>query len=287
MSKKEDLPAMPFYFGDWRKAPEIRALDLDVRMIWFEMLGYMWESTPRGYLIIKGKPVITPVIARLIGVDITKMEQALEQMEEFDVFSRTNDGTIYSRKMVADEEKRLKKSKAGRLGMEKRYSDITPVITLDITKGITFPEYENENENIGIEGVQGKEGVNKFVDPVEKVTGKPLVVQEGMWKQLANDTCGLFGIEPINNARTYMDIHNFVKEAATDAKRFEYLKSQTYWYIKLVQGGRPKVSPRNWIADRWNEMDYKKLWQESQKTFGRKNETPETPTKITVKPFNQ
>ena len=50
MSKKHDLPAMPFYFGDWFKCPEVRAMNLETRMIWFEMLGLMWESTERGYL---------------------------------------------------------------------------------------------------------------------------------------------------------------------------------------------------------------------------------------------
>lgn len=146
MNKKDDLPAMPFYFGDWRKAPEIRALDLDVRMIWFEMLGLMWESTERGYLTLNGRPVITPVISKMIGVDITVLEGALSQMEEFNVFSRRGDGAIYSRKMVRDEEVRRAKSLAGKKGMKKRWknsvtgSEITPVIT----ETVTNPENENE-----------------------------------------------------------------------------------------------------------------------------------------------
>lgn len=145
MAKKKDLPAMPFYFGDWRKAPEIRALDLDVRMIWFEIIGYMWESTERGYLTLNGKPVITPVISKMVGVDITEMEKALHQMEQFNVYSKREDGAIYCRKMIRDEELRQLKAKAGRKGMKKRYgkkSVITPVITK--------PEIETviENKNI-------------------------------------------------------------------------------------------------------------------------------------------
>src|SRR4030042_843260 len=100
MAKKNDLPAMPFYFGDWRKAPEIRALDLDVRMIWFEMMGFMWESTERGYLTINGKPVSNSVITRVIGCDITEFEKALQQLEEFNVFSRREDGAINSSKNI-------------------------------------------------------------------------------------------------------------------------------------------------------------------------------------------
>lgn len=151
MAKKKDLPAMPFYFGDWRKAPEIRALDLDVRMIWFEMLGFMWESTERGYLTINGKSVITPVIAKMLGIDITEFEEALKQMEDFDVFSMRNDGAIYSRKMVRDEELRLIKSESGKKGMKSRYgSVITPVIT----------NYEDESES-------ANEKENTFKEEIE------------------------------------------------------------------------------------------------------------------------
>jgi hypothetical protein len=58
MGKKNDLPAMMFYVGDWRKAPEIRALPLDARALWFEMLCLMWEMPRRGYLSINGKDPI-------------------------------------------------------------------------------------------------------------------------------------------------------------------------------------------------------------------------------------
>ena len=141
------MPAMPFYFDNWRKAPEIRALDLDVRMIWFEMLGFMWESTKRGYLTLNGNPVITPVISKMIGVDINVLERAIQQMEQFNVFSRSDDGTIFCRKMVRDEEIRAKKSIAGKVGMKKRYeknngSVISPVITKAIKLEIEHKKHE-------------------------------------------------------------------------------------------------------------------------------------------------
>lgn len=156
--KKNDLPAFPFYFGDWRKAGEIRALDLGVRMIWFEMLGFMWESTERGYLTLNGKPVSNSVITKMLGIDITTFEQALQQMEEFNVFSRREDGAIYSRKMVRDEEIRLVKSASGKQGMKKRYEKTgnNSVITSDITKVLTNPENENENISLNNKVVHGE-----------------------------------------------------------------------------------------------------------------------------------
>lgn len=166
--KKKDLPAMPFYFGDWRKDPGVRALDLDVRMIWFEMLGFMWDSSERGFLTVNKKPITNFVIAKLVGVDITKMEQALEQMEQFDVFSRREDGAIYSRKMVRDEDIRAKRAAAGSAGMQARYKvkkSSNKRYNKTVTKGITNAANANANatedvitnaDENGKDGTEGK-----------------------------------------------------------------------------------------------------------------------------------
>ena len=150
--KKHDLPSMPFYFGDWRKAPEVRALDLDVRMIWFEMLGYMWESTERGYLTINGNPPATETLARMLGIDITKLQHALQQMSGFDVYSvRLSDGAIFSRKMVNDVDISEKRSGAGKKGMKSRYkapvNNKTSNVVISNTITNTESEYENEDAN--------------------------------------------------------------------------------------------------------------------------------------------
>ncbi len=106
----------------------------------------MWESTERGYLTLNEKPVITLVISKMVGVDITEMEKALQQMEQFNVFSRREDGAIFCRKMVRDEDIRQLKAKAGRKGMKKRYSK-KPVITPVITKHEDETEIEYESKS--------------------------------------------------------------------------------------------------------------------------------------------
>ena len=194
--KKSDLPAMPFYFGDWRKSPEVRALDLDVRMIWFEMLGLMWESTERGYLTLNDRCVSNSVITRMLGIDITTFEKALKQMEDFNVFSRRDDGAIYSRKMVRDEEIRRIKSEAGKIGMDKRYNKT--VITHDITKSITNTENEDENE---IEDRITKSLIvtfENFWDLYDKNVGQ--IKCETLWMQISNEE----RIECINKLPEYI-----------------------------------------------------------------------------------
>lgn len=149
-SKKHDLPYMPFYIGDWFKSPDIRALPLDVRMIWFEMLCLMWESKKRGYLQINGMKTDDKFIAKMLGIDVKVYKKSLKILEKFGVFSRDENGVIYSRRMVKDEEIRQKKQKAGKKGMLNRYSVsnsvITPVITPVSQSVITSSENEIDIE---------------------------------------------------------------------------------------------------------------------------------------------
>jgi hypothetical protein len=122
--KKRDLPYMPFYVGDWRKAPDIRALTLEQRALWFEMLCLMWESPRRGYLTIDGKTMIDDeTLARMVGEHcfvITKILQVLAQRGVFSIEEGTQ--IVYCRRMVKDEQISVSRSVAGTNGMKSRYS---------------------------------------------------------------------------------------------------------------------------------------------------------------------
>ncbi len=114
--KKHDQPYMPFYFGDWFKAPEIRALSPAARCLWFEMLGLMWESTERGYLTLAGKPIEKETLGRMLGFADVLLDLLLAEMERFNVFSRRDDGAIYNRRMVRDAEISKIRAEAGKKG---------------------------------------------------------------------------------------------------------------------------------------------------------------------------
>ena len=126
--KKDDLPYFPFYVGDWRKATDVQALPLEARAVWFEMLCYMWESTERGYLTVNGNPICETALARMIGLPDVLLKQYLKQILDFGCASlREKDGAIYSRRMVRDQELRVKRQKAGSIGGKKR-------VALDLLK---------------------------------------------------------------------------------------------------------------------------------------------------------
>lgn len=138
-TKKDDLPAMMFYVGDWLKAPDIQCLDYETKGIWFEMLCYMWESNERGYLKYNDEQ-----LARLLRLPEVLLKQKLKQLLDFAIYSiRESDGAIYSRRMVKDQEIREMRKKAGSLGGKQTFARAKARAKVQQN---TEDEYEVEDE---------------------------------------------------------------------------------------------------------------------------------------------
>lgn len=115
--KKDDLPAMPFYVGDWLKCPEVRALSPDLRGLWFDLICYMWQSSERGVMVKpNGKPYSNSEIIRMVGLDCQNSDTWLNTLLENGVCFRRDDGAICSRFMMRLQEMRLLGQKTGKLG---------------------------------------------------------------------------------------------------------------------------------------------------------------------------
>lgn len=224
MSKKKDLPAMPFYFGDWLKDPGIRALDWDVRMVWMEMLGFMWESERRGYLVLNGKEIDRKTLQKMLGCDRKLIIKSLLQLEKYSIFSRTKEGIIYSRRMAEDEEKRQNKRKAGKIGMQNRYNKKENSV---ITKPLTNAESETESEETVI-----RKGVGNLDS---KVTAFLQSFGSG-----------------INRAGVEMF---FSREIADP----DFVITRAKDYIEFCdKTGRKRKDPLNWLREGLFETDWKK-----------------------------
>lgn len=114
-------PAFQFYPGDWMKDPAVRSLSLEARGLWIDMLCLMHESDRRGYLQhISGKPVTHDQLARMTGCSAVQVSQLLQELKDSGVYSCTEHGTIFSRRMVRDELKRAKCVQAGHLSQTLR-----------------------------------------------------------------------------------------------------------------------------------------------------------------------
>ena len=134
--KKDDLPAMPFYVGDWLKAPDIQCLSYDLKGLWFEMLCYMWESKERGVLLYTREE-----LCRLLRLPEDLLNQNLNNLEKKGIFSVREDGSIYSRKMVKMQEIREKRIISGQRG------GFATQFAKPKVKANCENENENENEN--------------------------------------------------------------------------------------------------------------------------------------------
>lgn len=80
------------------------------------MICLMHEGTPYGYLKVNHKVILEVNLARILGGNLSEVTEWLKELEDCGVFSRASDGTIYSKRMVRDEEIREKRSRGGKKG---------------------------------------------------------------------------------------------------------------------------------------------------------------------------
>lgn len=109
-------PAFQFYPADWRKDADLQSCSIGARGLWVEMLCVMHECTPYGHLCVNGKPMTEGQLARLVGEPVKPTLKWLAELEAAAVFSRDDQGRIYSRRMVKDERLRNIRAEAGAMG---------------------------------------------------------------------------------------------------------------------------------------------------------------------------
>lgn len=109
-------PSFQFYSADWLKDPAVRAVSLAARGLWFDMLCLMDQAPSRGFLqLSSGQPLSHDQLARMTGCSPEEASRLLQELEIAGVFSARR-GTIYSRRMVRDEEIRQRNSANGLKG---------------------------------------------------------------------------------------------------------------------------------------------------------------------------
>lgn len=108
-------PSFQFYPGDWLRDTALRLCTLEARGLWIDMICLMHEGNPYGHLRVSLKDILPPDLARIVGVSLPTVEGYLKELEDAGVFSRTEQGTIFSKRMVNDEILRNKRANGGNL----------------------------------------------------------------------------------------------------------------------------------------------------------------------------
>jgi DnaT DNA-binding domain len=114
MTEKAKRPAFQFYPADWRKDVELRACSLAARGLWIDLMCVAHECEPYGHLMLNGKPMTPAQIAGQIGVPAAQVKKLLDELVDNGVARRTEQGAIFSKRMVDDERLREQRAETGR-----------------------------------------------------------------------------------------------------------------------------------------------------------------------------
>lgn len=108
-------PSFQFYPSDWLRDTALRSCSTGARGLWIDMICFMHEGSPYGYLKVSDKVILPSNLARMVGETLEVVEGWLHELEEAGVYDVDN-GAIYSRRMIRDEELRQKRAEGGKLG---------------------------------------------------------------------------------------------------------------------------------------------------------------------------
>ncbi len=114
--ERKKRPAFLFYPGDWQRDTALRSCSIAARGLWIELLAFMHDGAPYGHLCVANRSIDVSTLGRMVGASKRQVTKLLRELEAAGVFSRTQDGTIYSRRMIRDEEIRAKRAAGGMLG---------------------------------------------------------------------------------------------------------------------------------------------------------------------------
>ena len=112
-------PAILFFVDDLLSDPKVQMAGLEALGLWIRILCVMHkDGEPYGHLRIGGRSFGVNEMARLFGESPKRINRLLIALRSTDVFSMTLDGTIFSRRLVRDEEIRLKRAAGGIKSLE-------------------------------------------------------------------------------------------------------------------------------------------------------------------------
>lgn len=92
-----------FWWQDWQNDQELKLVSLAAQGLWMRLLCIAHEAEPYGHVLVGGIQPTVKDLAVLIGVASERViSSALVELERKKVFSRTENGTIFCRRMVRD-----------------------------------------------------------------------------------------------------------------------------------------------------------------------------------------
>lgn len=111
-----NLPYIKWYGSAWRSDPRLRLCSAAARGVWADCLSLMIEAEPYGHLAIDGAAISEAQFATLTSTPPKIARGAFAELEQNGVWSRDEDGLIFSRRMIRDKAKLDQARETGRDG---------------------------------------------------------------------------------------------------------------------------------------------------------------------------
>ncbi len=126
--EKLKLPAIPMYTADYLNDQKLKLCSMAAQGFWVRMLFTMHHCEPYGHLTFhNGEPATIREIAQVTGVHTNQVTPWVTELERHGVFSRTQGGVIYSRRMIRDEAIRL-------INKQNGYKGGNPILTNSVNR---------------------------------------------------------------------------------------------------------------------------------------------------------
>ena len=116
-------PSFQFYPSDWLRDTALRTCSTGARGLWIDMICFMHEGNPYGYLKVGNKVILAKDLARMVGEELSLVEGWLEELKEAGVYD-IDYGAICSRRMIRDENLRKIRAEGGKLGGNPKLKDM-------------------------------------------------------------------------------------------------------------------------------------------------------------------
>ena len=106
-----------FWWADWINESGLRMAGLEAAGVWMYMLAFMAvDGDPPGYLQQNSRGLSVNDVAKIVGADPKVVRRCMRKLETYGVYSRDENGVIYSRRLVRDFAKFEQASADGKRG---------------------------------------------------------------------------------------------------------------------------------------------------------------------------
>ena len=109
-------PSFQFYPSDWLRDTALRSCSTGARGLWMDMICYMHEGNPYGFLKVGNKVILPDNLARMTGETLANVNAWLDELHDAGVYDFDDNRAIYSRRMIRDEALRNIRAEGGKLG---------------------------------------------------------------------------------------------------------------------------------------------------------------------------